>query len=695
MSARQGPPVISLVTPNYNGVAFLREAIESVLGQHYPALQYVIADGASTDGSRLVVEPYRDELAALISAPDEGHADALNKGFALTDGEIMGWINSDDVLHPGCLARVAEVFETYPDVEWVTGRPSAMGASGAIEHVDDVRPWSRLRFLAGDHAWIQQESTFWRRSLWERAGGRMDTDLSLANDFELWARFFRHAHLYSLDQLLGCFRVRPGQRSVDQRADYEREVRAVLRRELERLEPGWRRAYGDALPSAPRILSPTQKGLLEPRLRAFDPPLIRAEDVRERATLKGGGPRFSNTVAAPEPISDLSAFKDKHAGERCVILGNGPSLNDTDLSLLKDETVFACNAAFLLFDRIDWRPAYFTCVDSRVLPDRAADITAMLEAEPSITAFFPAELTEHGGARRRTPTRNLIAEAPGRYFFDEVVGSLDDLPWSQFSIDAQAAVIQPHTVAITMLQLAAYMGFSEICLVGCDMRYTVPEDAEREDALDARDPRLSSTSDDANHFDKDYFGAGRKWHRPDVNLMREHYRIAGEALTALGVRVRNATVGGDLDVFERAELAEIVSRPPTPRQPSKARSAAPAPAAPPSLTALRLGKARQIAANNISLIAGGAIFGAAALALAWLAPDQRVWIALASGFTALGVGLATLALKARRITQNLTVQLHALQNQHARAELALQKARDELRNTPTKDWGVNNERRGD
>ena len=688
-------PTISIVTPNYNGVAYLRDAVESVLGQRYPALEYAVVDGASTDGSRLVLEPFRDALFALIVEPDDGHADALNKGFAQTSGEIMGWINSDDMLHPGCLARVADIFQTYRDVEWITGRPSAMGASGVIEHVDEVRPWSRLRFLAGDHAWIQQESTFWRRSLWERAGGRVDTDLSLANDFELWARFFRHAPLYSVDQLLGCFRVRPGQRSVMHRTRYDCEVHSVLRRELDHLEEGWRRAYGAALPAAPRTLSPAQKAALEPRLRAYDPPVIGAEALREGRALKGGGPRFSATAQAPEPISDLSALKNRHAGERCVILGNGPSLNDTDLDLLQDETVFACNAAFLLFDRIDWRPAYFTCVDSRVLPDRADDITAMLAAEPGITAFFPAELVDHSAGRRRTPTRTLIPDAPGRYFFNEEVGSLDDLPWSQFSTDVQAAVIQPHTVTITMLQLAAYMGFSEICLVGCDMRYTVPESAEREDARDAGDPRLRSTGDDPNHFDAAYFGAGRKWHRPDVNLMREHYRIAGEALEALGLTVRNATVGGNLDVFERADLAEVVSRPPSPRRPATARPTRRAAQATPSLTALRIRKAAQIARNNQSLIVGGAALGAAALALGWLLPDQRVWIALAAGFAALAAGLATLALKARRITRTLTVQLHALQNQHARAELALQKARDEFRQVSTDAQPGEDERAGD
>lgn len=690
---RLAPPKISIVTPNFNGADYLGAAIDSVLRQDYPNLEYVVADGASTDGSQIIIESYRNALSTIISEPDTGHANALNKGFAATSGEIMGWINSDDLLHPGCLDRVASIFQNYPEVEWITGRASAMGVSGEIEHLDTVRPWSRLRFLAGDHRWIQQESTFWRRSLWERSGGELDESLSLANDFELWTRFFRHAPLYSVDQMLGCFRVRPGQRSVDQRADYEREVVQVLSRELSALESGWKAAFGDVLPAAPRTLSEVQKHQLEPQLRAFDPPTISVDEVRKGRRLAQGGARFSPNVSAPEPTSDLSAFKNKHAGERCFILGNGPSLNETDLDLLEGETVFACNGVFLLFERLNWRPRYYTCVDSRVLPDRASDIVSMLDDHPNMTAFFPAEIQEHAGERVRTSTRSLIEEAEGRYFFNEEVGTLDNLPWSLFSADASDAVIQPHTVAISMLQLAAYMGFSEIYLVGCDTRYTVPDDVAREDQSDETDPRLSSTSADPNHFDASYFGPGRKWHTPNVRLMFEHYRVARSALEALGIQVKNATVGGDLEVFDRIALEEVFAserpklspRPSTVKQGPRAKPTA-------SLTQLRIEKALAIGRNNASFVALLAASALAALVLALVFPDWRIWIALATVAGALTCGLGAMALKTRRIVMTLTAQLRAVQNQHAKAELALQKTRDELDRVRAETNSASNER---
>eukprot|EP00438_Fugacium_kawagutii_P011499 Skav204696 [mRNA] locus=scaffold7486:30133:31647:- [translate_table: standard] len=479
--------------------------------------------------------------------------------------------------------------------------------------------------------------------------------------------------------MLGCFRVRPGQRSVDQWAQYTQEVDQVLRRELNMLEDTWREAYGSVLPHTPKTLTDAQKLELDPQLRAFDPPIIRDHDLRRHTPLGSGGSRFNPAFKAPEPISDLSAFKDKHAGERCFIMGNGPSLNETDLSLLEDETVFACNAAFLLFDRINWRPTYYTCVDSQVLPDRAQDIDAMLVSHPNMVGFFPAELQEHGGARSRFAARSHIQDGPNRYFFNEEAGSLDHLPWSLFSTDVERAVIQPYTVAVTMLQLAAYMGFSEIHLIGCDMRYTVPDDAVRGDGKSPGDIRLRSTSSDTNHFDPDYFGPGRKWHLPQVSKMREHFQIAGEALSRLGVRVKNATVGGDLDVFERATLEEIVAEPRKRRPRRKTlRPHLPSNARKHRRIHTFIDRFVRLTKNNMSILAGLGVLVVLAIALGLAAPQWAVWIALGVLTIGLGGAIGAVALKTRRIVLHLAEQLRFAQNSGARAEMAHQRAELEL-----------------
>lgn len=671
----------SLVTPNRNGRTWLRQCMDSVLDQEYPLLEYIVVDGDSTDGSRILIEEYRDRLARIICEPDTGHADALNKGFAVATGDIMGWINSDDVMLPGALAFIARVFESRPDIEWITGRPSSMDADGGMEWTGHARPWSRLRFLCGDCRWIQQESTFWRRSLWERAGGRLDTGFQLANDFELWTRFFRHAELYSVDRLMGCFRLRPGQRSIIYKSRYETEMQQILARELDELEPAYREAFGALLPDKPGLLDEAARLRMDKQLSVCDPPVIKPALLRKQKAGPGRLPEaplpvFSSALERAAAASNLERFKGVHYGQRCFVMGNGPSLRKTNLDLLEGETVFACNSVFLLFDRIRWRPAYYTCVDSRVLPDRAVEIGAMLEAEPSITAFFPAEIQEHTGDRRRYPTRAVMPSARNRFYFREVYGTLDALPESMFSTDINDHVIQPHTVAITMLQIAAYMGFSEIYLIGCDTRYSVPDTAQVED--DAGLALISTRDDDPNHFDPAYFGRGRKWHAPNTALMIEHYKLARQTLETRGIKVFNATAGGDLEVFDRVDfdslfdpdVKTIVRTRATPKtaEPAPARSRVEAMIDPlPS----RLRAFLFSVWRNRVFLTGFllAIAGAGALMTAAPLAALRPYI-LALALFVLAFGLiGAVALKSRRLLGQLSRQLNELHQREASREL--------------------------
>jgi glycosyltransferase involved in cell wall biosynthesis len=199
-------PRISLVTPVFNSAKYLEQTIQSVLSQNYPNLEYFIIDGGSTDGTLDIIRKYAPQISGWISEPDHGMYDALNKGFSRTTGEIMGWISATDQYQVGGLAVVGSVFRDLPQVEWLTGRPVLFSEEGMTVEVGAVPRWSRERFLKGANRYIQQESTFWRRSLWQRAGARVDDARRIAADFELWVRFFRHAQLYSVDALIGGFR---------------------------------------------------------------------------------------------------------------------------------------------------------------------------------------------------------------------------------------------------------------------------------------------------------------------------------------------------------------------------------------------------------------------------------------------------------------------------------------------------------
>jgi glycosyltransferase involved in cell wall biosynthesis len=208
--ARREWPKITLVTPVFNSARYVEQTIQSVISQQYPNLEYFIEDGGSTDGTLDIVRKYERQLSGWTSAPDNGMYDALNRGFARSSGAIMGWINASDMLHIGSLFVVGSVFEALPEVEWITGRPTGFSAEGMTVGVSRrLKRWSRLRFLAGSDRFIQQESTFWRRSLWERAGGSLSTAYRVEGDFDLWIRFFRHARLYSVDALIGGWRCHP------------------------------------------------------------------------------------------------------------------------------------------------------------------------------------------------------------------------------------------------------------------------------------------------------------------------------------------------------------------------------------------------------------------------------------------------------------------------------------------------------
>jgi glycosyltransferase involved in cell wall biosynthesis len=233
-------PSISIVTPSYNQGRFLDACMRSILDQGYPGLEYVVVDGGSVDGSAEVIRGHEDRLAWWVIEPDEGQYDAINKGFAKTSGEVMAWLNSDDLYMPWSLAVVGEVFAAFPQVEWITtAYPLAFDERGRAVECRYVPAHHRDAFLRGhdmvgpafNTGYIQQESTFWRRSLWERAGGSMDTSYRLAADFELWARFFGEAELFTVHALLGGFRTHGEQKTAGSRLhDYGAEAVRALRR---------------------------------------------------------------------------------------------------------------------------------------------------------------------------------------------------------------------------------------------------------------------------------------------------------------------------------------------------------------------------------------------------------------------------------------------------------------------------------
>jgi GT2 family glycosyltransferase len=208
-----GTPLrFSIVTPSYEQGGFIGRTIQSVLDQKYPSLEYFVQDGGSKDSTIEVLKQFQHSLTGWESKKDSGQSQAINKGFLKTSGEIMGWLNSDDLLLPGALQAVANFFQKNPDIDVVYGdrllideNDMEIGRWVMPGHDSEVLSWVD---------YVPQETLFWRRNIWERAGGRIDETFRFAMDWDLLVRFREAgANFAHIPRFLGAFRIHEKQKT--------------------------------------------------------------------------------------------------------------------------------------------------------------------------------------------------------------------------------------------------------------------------------------------------------------------------------------------------------------------------------------------------------------------------------------------------------------------------------------------------
>jgi hypothetical protein len=229
---------------------------------------------------------------------------------------------------------------------------------------------------------------------------------------------------------------------------------------------------------------------------------------------------------------ELGRIKGRHTGQRCFVLGNGPSLNRLDLAPLRDEITFGSNAIFLNFDRMGFETTYYAVYDPVTAEDRADEINRLSGS----MRFFPQDLVY------------CLKPNPGVIYVPFHYNSEEPAP--RFSTDASRVVYLDASVTFMCLQLAYYFGCNPVYLIGMDHNYTRPHDTHG--------PAVSNGSD-PDHFHSDYTGKGKRFNRYRPERVEEAFQLAREVFEADGRQIINATAGGKLEVFPRADYHEVIA----------------------------------------------------------------------------------------------------------------------------------------
>lgn len=194
-------PRLSIITPSYNQGEFLEATIKSVLDQGYPNLEYIIIDGGSTDNSVEIIKKYEQHLAYWVSEKDKGQTDAINKGLEKSTGDILGWINSDDVYVRGTFRKIIKAFQSHPEHIVVHGDRLLLDRSGNVAGWSSLPPFDPYR-----HGFtVCSETAFWRREAMASIG-LLNDELQFAMDVDFFCRLYKKGKLLKINQYLGCFR---------------------------------------------------------------------------------------------------------------------------------------------------------------------------------------------------------------------------------------------------------------------------------------------------------------------------------------------------------------------------------------------------------------------------------------------------------------------------------------------------------
>lgn len=575
--SRQGKAwTVSVVTPSYQQAEFLPECLVSARAQTLRPMEHLVLDPGSSDGSLEIAA--NAEGVTLINEPDDGQADAVGRGMSRAKGDIIAWLNSDDAYaDTEVFRRVVDRFNEPDQPDIVYGRGIYVDAAGnkTRDAYVNGKP-ETLRDRLAHEVGVLQPATFIRRSVIERIG-IPDVNLHFAMDYDFWMRSVLAGMKWAfLDRDLARARYYEDNKTLGKRGESYAEIASVAARHYGFLDERWARRWaefeadghdgilkhgGNAETSAEAVDQQTRRILsahnssyrarkelagrspaarhTAPKMRQHGLSLEQICEPVDPETPSGQG-RVCYTVGEQRwafrsdwhaaQIAKSRARLDQIAASRrtdtAVIVGNGPSLNETDLSLLDHADVFVSNYAHLKPELI--RAATYLCVVNNLVAEQGAASFGMLEG---VVKVFPYWLG------------HCIAEGEDTLF-------VNSIGYPEFSTDLHANLSWRHTVSFFHMQLAYGLGYRRVALIGFDHSYRQNASFAEGDVVDQKDA-------DENHFDPRYF-QGKQWHAADVDNMESMYQLAKAAYEADGRTLVNATVGGHLELFERADLGEFL-----------------------------------------------------------------------------------------------------------------------------------------
>jgi glycosyltransferase involved in cell wall biosynthesis len=231
-------PLVSIITPSFNQAAYLEQTLLSILEQDYPQIEYWVMDGGSTDGSTAIIEKYAPRLAGWVSEKDRGQADAINKGFGRSTGEIIGWLNSDDLYLPGAIQTAVQALQADPGLAMVYADVRSIDSVGKVFNVMRYGDWGLADLMAFNI--IGQPGVFMRRSMLEKAG-YLDLNFHFLLDHQLWLRLAQQGGMKHIPEEMAAARFHADAKNVAQAARFGQEAYTIL--DWMQTQPGLQSLY--------------------------------------------------------------------------------------------------------------------------------------------------------------------------------------------------------------------------------------------------------------------------------------------------------------------------------------------------------------------------------------------------------------------------------------------------------------------